>query len=209
MDANIPRRILQQRSHRVGHIGATGLSERRKRLRGCLAHQHIGVFQSGEQSRCHLRLSGHQMLQRRSRSICYLGRVTDDFDEKRVAAVWLKVSNNGQAEGRKTALQLADDATLQPIDNFDWAEWQASSSSSVHREPKVNEGHLRDIFDDGRRGLVQKDAAAELMERAEVGRSAAYDALKLIGGRFSHVLVKREGRLWLTTADPSGHDEEI
>ena len=60
-------------------------------------------------------ISGHQMLQRRARSICYLGRVSDEFEEKRVAAVWLKVSNNGEAEGSKTALQLTKDLTLDPI----------------------------------------------------------------------------------------------
>jgi len=64
-------------------------------------------------------ISGHQTLQRRARSICYLGRVTDEFDEKQLAAVWLKVSNNGEAEGRKTALQLGAAATLLPIENFD------------------------------------------------------------------------------------------
>jgi hypothetical protein len=135
-------------------------------------------------------ISGHQMLQRRARSICYLGRVTDEFDEQRVAAVWLKVSNNGKAEGTKTALLLADDATLQPIENFDWAEWTGSSSGGAHREPKVYDEHLHDIFEGGKRWLVHKVAAEELQERAEVGRSAAYEALKVVGGRFSHLLRK-------------------
>jgi len=156
-------------------------------------------------------ISGHQMLQRRARSICYLGRVTDDFDEKRVAAVWLKVSNNGKAEGTKTALHLADDATLQPIENFDWQEWTgANSNGSSQREPKVREEHLREVFEDGARWLSQKQAAAELQERAEVGRSAAYDALKVIGGRFSHIMTKRDdGFIGLRASMPDDDGQEI
>jgi len=73
----------------------------------------------------------------------------------------------------------------------------------------VNEGYLWDIFDDGRRGLVLKEAAAELMERAEVGRSAAYDALKLVGGRFSNLLTKREGLIWLRATQFDDHEHEI
>jgi hypothetical protein len=154
-------------------------------------------------------ISGHQMLQRRARSICYLGRVTDEFAENRVAAVWLKVSNNGEAEGTKSALRLADDATLQPIENFDWAEWTgASGGGGAQHEPKANEGHLRDIFGDGKRGLVLKIAAAELMERAEIKRSAAYDALKVVGGRFSDLLTKKDdGLIWLRVDEPDGEVE--
>lgn len=156
-------------------------------------------------------ISGHQMLQRRARSICYLGRVTDEFDEKRLAAVWLKVSNNGKAEGMKTAVQLADDGTLQPIENFDWAEWAGSSSSnSTTRERKVNEGHLWEIFEGGQRGLAQKIAAEELMELAEVGRSAAYEALKLVNGRFSHLLVKKDdGLIWMRGEPQDDAGQEI
>jgi hypothetical protein len=69
-------------------------------------------------------------------------------------------------------LRLADDATLQPIENFDWAEWTgASSSGSAQREPKVNEGHLRDIFEGGKKWLTQTKAKDELMERADVKKA--------------------------------------
>lgn len=50
----------------------------------------------GARALLHL-ISGHQTLQRRARSICYLGRVTDEFKEDRVAAVWLKVSDSGES----------------------------------------------------------------------------------------------------------------
>ena len=134
-------------------------------------------------------ISGHQTLQRRARSICYLGRVTDEFDEKRVAAVWLKVSNNGEAEGTKTALQLGPDATLQPIKDFDWSDWEGATSGGAKREAAVREEHIRAVFEDGRQSLPHKQAKERLMKLANVEKSAAYEALKPKGGRFSHLLV--------------------
>ena len=38
--------------------------------------------------------------------------------------------------------------------------------------------------------MAQKRAVELLQECAEVGRSAAYGALKLVGGRFSHLLTR-------------------
>ena len=155
-------------------------------------------------------ISGHQMLQRRARSICYAGRVTDEFDEKRVVAVWLKVSNSGEAEGTKSALQLAADATLQPIHDFDWSEWEGSTSGGAQHEPKVREEHLRAIFEDGQRRCSLKVAADKLQERAKVGRSAAYEALKLEGGRLSHLLTKnQDGLIGLRTAKADDEGESI
>ncbi len=135
-------------------------------------------------------ISGHQTLQRRARSICYLGRVSDDFDEKRVAAVWLKVSNDGEAEGTKTALQLAADATLQEIVDFDWSQWNGGSGGGAKPEPKVKEEHIRALFNNGHNQLKKARAAERLEEIAHAGRSAVYEALKLEGGRFSHLLVE-------------------
>ncbi|MGB7769453.1 MAG: hypothetical protein WBN22_11450 [Verrucomicrobiia bacterium] len=110
--------------------------------------------------------------------------------------------------GSEAELQLADDATLQPIQNFDWAEWSGSSSGGARREPKVREEHLRDIFGDGKNWLTQKRAKEELMERAGVGKSAAYDALKLEGGRFSNLLTKNaDGLMGLRAVKPADNGE--
>lgn len=137
-------------------------------------------------------ISGHQLLQRRARSICYLGRVSDDFDEKRVAAVWLKVSNDGEAEGTKTALQLAEDATLQEIKDFDWSQWNGGSGGGARPEPKVKEEHIRQLFKD-ERWLQRSKAVTMLMNSAKVGRSAAYEALKW-NGRFADILIEHPER---------------
>ena len=49
--------------------------------------------------------------------------------------------------------------------------------------------HIREVFENGRRQLALKQAAERLQEIAEVGRSAAYEALKL-NGRFAGLLVR-------------------
>ncbi len=114
----------------------------------------------------------------------------DLADVAQLAAVWLKVSNNGEAEGKKTALQLADDATLRTIEGFDWSEWVGSPGNGSRREAKVREEHLRELFAHGRSWLAVGQAAERLQQLAGVGRSAAYDALKVIGGRFSALLIR-------------------
>ncbi len=140
-------------------------------------------------------ISGHQTLQRRARSICYLGRVTDDFDERRVAAVWLKVSDSGEAEGQKTALQLGDSGTLEEIPNFDWSEWQgATSGGNAKREPKVKEEHIRQAFELGIGPLPLAQVAETLQEITGVGHTTAYKVLETRdGARFAHLLVRQPG----------------
>jgi AAA domain len=154
-------------------------------------------------------ISGHQTLQRRARSICYLGRVSDDFDEKRMAAVWLKVSNNGEAEGTKTALQLAQDATLQVITDFDWSQWSGASSGSAKHEPKVRKEHIRGLFKD-ERWLQRSKAVPMLMKIAQVGRSAAYEALRW-DGRFVDMLIEhpeRDDWIGLRMGEPDRSDAD-
>lgn len=153
-------------------------------------------------------ISGHQTLQRRARSICYTGRVTDAIEERRVAAVWLKVSNSGKAEGIKTALQLAPDGTLKPIERFDWNEWEGGNSGGAKHESKVKAEHLRELFEDGRRRLSLKAAAEQLQEMADVGRTAAYDALKIFDGRFSDLLSRDSDGLIGLRPEPVDKGEE-
>ncbi len=46
------------------------------------------------------------------------------------------------------------------------------------------------------------------MDRADVKKSAAYEALKPTGGRFSHLLTKRDdGLIDLRAAKPADDDE--
>lgn len=138
-------------------------------------------------------ISGHQMLQRRARCILYLGRVTEEQNETRVVGACLKCSDNGEAEKVRVPLQLNDKSELAKIPDFDWNEWGAGTASgTTKRESKVSEEHVRTVFENGNIWLTQRDAAAKLMAVADAGRSAAYEALKAHGGRFSDLLTRRD-----------------
>ena len=49
---------------------------------------------------------------------------------------------------------------------------------------------MLELFENGQRKLALKKAGEESEGIASVRRSAAYDALKLVDGRFSHLLVQ-------------------
>ncbi len=142
-------------------------------------------------------ISGHQTLQRRSSAIIFLGRVTDEFEEKRVVAVCLKCRNNGELEGRKFALKLGERNALEPLVEFDWSEWEQGSTGKKTPQRKVTGDHIREVFGHGETWLAQAEAAERLQEIADVDRSAAYDALKFYG----HLIARKEGKLGLADLD--------
>ena len=53
------------------------------------------------------------------------------------------------------------------------------------REAKVQPEHLRTLFENGELWLDKADVPKRLQSLAKIGRTAAYDALKLIGDRYS------------------------
>lgn len=73
----------------------------------------------------------------------------------------------------------------------------------------MNEGHLRELFENGRRGMALKQAAERLQEIANVGRSAAYEALKPTG-RFGASLVRdsETGLIRLRPVEPEAPEAE-
>lgn len=138
-------------------------------------------------------ISGHQTLQRRSRSIIFLGRVSDELKERRVVAAVLKCSNSGETEGRKIALELGAAHTLEELSDFNWDEWEQGGATKGPKARAVTGDHIRELFGHGETWLPQAEAAEKLQEIADVGRSAAYDALKYYG----HLIVKKEGKMGL------------
>ena len=129
---------------------------------------------------------------------------TDDTEDARVVFTPAK-NNDGELGARTVWARKA--GWFEPVTDFDLEEFDGAGG---RREPKVREEHLRDVFEDGRRWLALKTAAEELQERAEVGRSAAYDALKIEGGRFSNLLMKNsDGLIGLRAAKPADYGQEI
>ena len=149
-------------------------------------------------------LAGSYVLQSKPRSVMIMQPASDDTEDARI--VFTPAKNNDGELGKRTAW-VRKAGWFEPVTEFDFDEFDGGGA---RREPKVNEGHLREIFDDGRRWLALKTAAEELKERAEVGRSAAYDALKIVGGRFSNLLTKRDdGLIGLRAAKTAGDGKPV
>lgn len=126
-------------------------------------------------------ISGHQTLQRRSRCIIYLGRVTDELDERRVVAACLKCSDSMDAEGRKVAVRLNDQSELEEIPDFDWSEWTAGSNSGNGKKGRaVTLDHLGEVLSETD-WTELNEAAKKLMELTGVCRSSVYEYFKLTG----------------------------
>lgn len=145
-------------------------------------------------------LSGSYVLVSVARSVLVLQPASDDTEDARVVMTCAK--NNDGELGKRSAWERRA-GTFEPVKEFNYEEFD---SGSAKREPKVREEHLRELFEDGRRWLAQGQAAKELQELAGVGRSAAYEALKVIGGRFSALLIRNPEThcISLKGAEPDG-----
>jgi hypothetical protein len=155
-------------------------------------------------------ISGHQTIQRRSRTIIFAGRVTEGFKENRLAVVALKVSNNGELEGEKRAMQLSDRHTMEEIPDFDWSIWEKADDSAggaKKDKSKVRLEHLQEVFKDG--ALTRHEAGQKLEAVTGAGRSAVSEALNK---RFADMLEKLPGGLLINLRpehrpEPSPFDE--
>jgi hypothetical protein len=110
--------------------------------------------------------------------------------------------NNDGELGKRSAWERCEGGFV-PVEDFDWTQYDEGDTKP--RESKVREEHVRRVFDGGRVWLDKAEAARTLQSIAEVGRTAAYDALKTHGGRFSEILTVREGgKIGLRLPRPSG-----
>jgi AAA domain len=144
-------------------------------------------------------LSGSYVLVSMARSVMVMQPASDDTQNSQVVFTPTK-NNDGELGARSAWLRKA--GWFEPVPDFDFEAFD--NGEGADREPKVNEGQLREIFQDGNRWVKLKIAAEELQELAGVGRSLAYDALKIIGGRFSNILVKNEDGLVSVRSATSG-----
>lgn len=130
-------------------------------------------------------LSGSYVLVSVARSVLVLQPASDDTEDARVVMTCAK-NNDGQLGARSAWERRA--GTFESVKDFNFEEFDFGGGTK--REAKVREEHLRELFADGRNWLAVRQAAERLQELAGVGRSAAYDALKVSGGRFSALLIR-------------------
>ena len=174
----------------------------------CLILHHLRKPRADDRhkgrSLAHL-LSGSYVLVSMARSVMVMQPASDDTEDARVVLTPAK-NNDGELGARTAWLRKA--GWFEPVTDINFDEFDGGDGGQ--REPKVREEHLRDIFEEGRRWLVQKVATDELMERAEVKRSAAYEALKVVGGRFSNFLTKRDdGLIGMRATNHTEVDQEV
>lgn len=129
-------------------------------------------------------LSGSYVLVSTARAVMVMQPASDDVEDARVVMTCSK--NNDGALGARSAWERKNGLFFVPAEGFNFEEFD---SGVAKRELKVNEGHLREVFENGRRKMLLKQAAERLEEIADVRRSAAYEALK-INGRFAEMLVR-------------------
>jgi len=99
--------------------------------------------------------------------------------------------NNDGKLGPRSAWERRN-GLFTPVMSFDWERFDNQGTQAS--PPPVTEEHVRAIFANG--PLSRADAAARLMEVAEVGRTTAYQALKE-GSPFSKLFTVRAGLLCL------------
>ncbi|NUO78858.1 hypothetical protein HUU05_02190 [candidate division KSB1 bacterium] len=170
----------------------------------CLILHHLRKPKSDDRHKgrnlAHL-LSGSYVLVSVARSVFVMQPASDDTEDARVVVTCAK--NNDGELGPRSAWRRGT-GKFEEVDAFDWEAFDSGSSSS--REPKVKEEHLRQVFGNGLAPIKMSEAAAALMEVADVGRSAAYKALETgEGGRFAHILLRQPGTAMLSlrpTAEP-------
>lgn len=134
-------------------------------------------------------LSGSYVLASVPRSVFIIQPATDDTDDGRIVFTVAK-NNNGQL-GKRSVWERRN-GLFAPVENFDWETFDGGGGSKPRKG--VTEQHIREVFDDGDSFMLLKAAAEKLQEVAGVGRTVAYEALKVEGGEFSRLLCRREDK---------------
>lgn len=125
-------------------------------------------------------LSGSYVIGSACRAAFILEPASPDADDNRVVLSCAK-NNNGEM-GNPSAWHRRN-GLFAPCSDFDWKEWH--SGSGKRRSIALED--LADIFDGGEKMLSKSDAVKALQTRADVAKSAAYDALKPDGKFSAHL----------------------
>ncbi len=158
----------------------------------CLIVHHLRKPKAEDKQRgrslAHL-MAGSYTILSVPRSAFILQPASDDTEDDRV--VFTTAKNNDGELGARSAWKRGG-SMFEPCSEFSWEDYDGGSSRA--RESKVGEEHIRELFDNGNKWLLLSEAARQLMELARIARTAAYEALKLSGGRFSELLTMRDDK---------------
>ena len=117
-------------------------------------------------------LSGSYVLTSVPRSVFVMQPASDSPEDKRI--VWTCCKNNNGEMGKRSVWEIGK-GLFEPIEEFEWESFdKGGESKSV---PKVTIDHLKQLFQNGNLSLKKSDAVRKLQAIADIGRTAAYDAL--------------------------------
>lgn len=131
-------------------------------------------------------LSGSYVLTSVPRSVFIIQPASDETDDKRI--VFTPAKNNNGEMGPRTVWERRN-GLFGAVENFDWDTFDGGGGKA-HKKA-VTEAHIREVFQDGSARMMLKSAAEKLQEVAGVGRTVAYEALKL-NGEFGNLLDRRD-----------------
>ncbi len=133
-------------------------------------------------------LAGSYVLGSVPRCVFVMQAASDDPEDRTI--VWTCCKNNDGDLGPRSAW-IRSNGLFSPVEDFDWDSF---ASDGQCERATVTEEHMATLFANGAAPLKKAEAAKRLEKVANVGRSTAYEALKL-PGRFSARLSETDGLL--------------
>jgi hypothetical protein len=132
-------------------------------------------------------LAGSYVIGSVPRAVFIMQAGSDDTDDKRV--VWTCCKNNDGELGTRSVWERGNGLFV-PVSDFDWQTFEGNGD----KRRAVTLQDLDALFESGHKRLAKGHAVTQLMEQTGLGKSACYDALKLLG-KFSPNLSENDGLL--------------
>ena len=145
-------------------------------------------------------LSGSLILGSVPRAAFILQAASDDTERNEF--VFCCCKNNNGPLGPATAWKREGVKFVGPLTNFDWESFNNGGSGGPGKNIKIEESHLEQVFDCGRKWRKKDDAAKALMQLTGAGRSSAYNALDKVKGRFADLLLINPDSGAMTIQEP-------
>lgn len=133
-------------------------------------------------------LAGSYVINSRPRSV-FVAMEESPFVPEPLVIVTCAKNNNGK-DSQRAAMRREEGTLVDVTASFDWKAYDsgALAGKPANENRKIEESDLIEVFDGGRKWLSKEKAAKALMQVAGAGRSAAYNALDMVKGRFVHLL---------------------
>ncbi len=128
-------------------------------------------------------LSGSLVLGSIPRAAFILQAATDEVEGNEF--VFSCCKNNNGPLGPATAWRREGVRFEGPLEGFDWDSFNNGGTGSGGKNAKIEEIHLEQVFEGGKKWLPKEKATKELMRLTKAARQTAYNAMDGVKGRFA------------------------